>query len=101
MLIVATGSVLAPEETEGLTGAGWMEKVFTFYSLEGAAALRRALLGFDAGRLVINVIEMPIKCPVAHQRGRSRRLGEGNIAGCGMGSCGCAGRTSCSLRLRP
>ena len=39
VLVVATGAVLVPEETEGLTGAGWMEKVFTFYSLEGAAAL--------------------------------------------------------------
>ena len=65
VLIVATGSVLAPEETEGLTGAGWMEKVFTFYTLEGAAALHRALIDFNSGRLVINVVEMPIKCPVA------------------------------------
>ena len=30
---------LVPEETEGLTGPGWMEKVFTFYTPEGAAAL--------------------------------------------------------------
>ena len=54
-----------PEETEGLTGPGWMEKVFTFYSLEGAAALAAALAAFDGGRLVVNVVDMPIKCPVA------------------------------------
>jgi sulfide:quinone oxidoreductase len=65
VLVVATGAVLAPEETEGLTGPGWMEKVFTFYTREGAAALKDALTFFDGGRVVVNVVEMPIKCPVA------------------------------------
>ena len=65
VLVVATGAVLVPEETEGLTGAGWMEKVFTFYSPEGAAALELALDTFDGGKLVVNVVDMPIKCPVA------------------------------------
>ncbi len=65
VLVVATGAVLVPEETEGLTGAGWMDKVFTFYSIEGAAALAAALATFDGGRLVVNVVDMPIKCPVA------------------------------------
>ena len=65
MLVVATGAALVPEETEGLTGPGWMEKVFTFYDLEGAAALGGALAAFDGGRLVVNVVDMPIKCPVA------------------------------------
>ena len=32
-----------PEETEGLTGPGWNEKVFTFYDLPGATALHQAL----------------------------------------------------------
>jgi len=65
VLVVATGSVLAPEETEGLTGPGWMERVFTFYTSEGARGLETALRTFDRGRLVVNVVEMPIKCPVA------------------------------------
>ncbi len=65
VLVVATGAVLVPEETEGLTGAGWMSKVFTFYSLEGAAALAGALERFDGGDLVVNVVDLPIKCPVA------------------------------------
>ena len=65
VLVVATGSVITPEETEGLMGEGWMEKVFTFYTAEGATALATALDGFRAGRLVVNVVEMPIKCPVA------------------------------------
>ena len=65
VLVVATGAVLAPEETEGLTGPGWMERVFTFYTPEGAAGLEQALARFDHGRLVVNVVDLPIKCPVA------------------------------------
>ena len=65
VLVVATGSRLVPEETEGLTGPGWMQKVFTFYDLPGSTALAQKLADFDGGRLVVNVIDMPIKCPVA------------------------------------
>jgi sulfide:quinone oxidoreductase len=65
VLVVATGVRLQPEETEGLTGPGWNERAFTFYSPEGAAQLRRALDGFEGGRLVVNLVDMPIKCPVA------------------------------------
>ena len=65
VLVVATGVRLQPEETEGLTGPGWNERVFTFYSPEGAEALQGALERFDGGRLVVNLVDMPIKCPVA------------------------------------
>ena len=65
VLIIATGARLVPEETDGLTGPGWMDNVFTFYTPEGAAALGAALETFDRGRLVVNVVDMPIKCPVA------------------------------------
>jgi len=65
VLVIATGARLVPEETDGLTGPGWMETVFTFYTLEGAVALRRALAEFDGGRLAVAVIDMPVKCPVA------------------------------------
>jgi len=65
VLVVATGAVLAPEETEGLTGPGWNQRAFTFYDPEGAVALADALEWFAGGRLVVNVVEMPIKCPVA------------------------------------
>ena len=65
LLVIVTGATLLPEETEGLTGPGWGERVFTFYDLEGATALREALRGFDHGRLVVNVVDLPIKCPVA------------------------------------
>ncbi len=65
VLVVASGAVLLPEETEGLTGPGWMERVFTFYTPDGASALHDALERFDGGRIVVNVVDLPIKCPVA------------------------------------
>ncbi len=65
VLVVATGVRLQPEETEGLTGPGWNERAFTFYSPEGAAALADGLERFDGGRLLVNLVDMPIKCPVA------------------------------------
>ena len=65
VLVVATGARLMPEETEGLLGSGWLENVFSFYSLDGAVALQSALARFDGGRLVVGVMDMPIKCPVA------------------------------------
>jgi sulfide:quinone oxidoreductase len=42
-----------------------MEKVFTFYSFDGAVALERALSRFTGGRLAVAVMDMPVKCPVA------------------------------------
>jgi sulfide:quinone oxidoreductase len=65
VLVVASGARLQPEETEGLTGPGWNERVFTFYTAESAEALRGALERFEGGRLVVNLVDMPIKCPVA------------------------------------
>ena len=65
VLLVATGSVLQPEETEGLLGSAWMDSVFTFYDMAGATALAEKLDTFTSGELVINLIDMPIKCPVA------------------------------------
>jgi sulfide:quinone oxidoreductase len=64
-LVIACGADLLPDETEGLTGAGWGERIFTFYDLDGATGLREALSTFDRGRLVVNPVDMPIKCPVA------------------------------------
>jgi len=62
VLIVATGAALQPEETEGLV---WSANVHTFYELERAGALREALGRFEGGRLVVDIVDMPIKCPVA------------------------------------
>jgi len=65
VLIVATGSRIVPDQTPGLTGQGWKDTAFDFYTLEGANALRAKLDGWKGGRLVLNVVENPIKCPVA------------------------------------
>jgi sulfide:quinone oxidoreductase len=65
VLVVATGARLLPEETEGMLGEAWQKSVFTFYDLPGATALRDALARFDGGNLVVDIVDMPIKCPVA------------------------------------
>ena len=64
-LIVATGTRVLPEATEGLTGEGWRQQAHEFYTLEGAEALAASLERFQGGRLVVHISEMPIKCPVA------------------------------------
>lgn len=65
VLVVATGTRLEPDATDGLTGVGWKRSIFDFYTLDGAVGLAAALDRFERGRLVLNVVEMPIKCPVA------------------------------------
>jgi len=65
VLVVASGARLLLEETEGLTGPAWGETVHTFYSLAGAARLAGALAQLDSGRVVVDVVDMPVKCPVA------------------------------------
>ena len=64
-LVIASGARIRPELTEGLLGAGWRDRTHEFYTLEGALALRAKLAQFRGGRLVVNIFEMPIKCPVA------------------------------------
>ncbi len=64
-LIVTTGSRIVPEETPGLTEHEWRKSIFDFYTIDGAAALARKLRTWQGGRLVLNITDMPIKCPVA------------------------------------
>ncbi len=64
-LVIATGSHIHPEETEGMQNGAWHQNIFDFYTLEGATALAHFLKFWKGGRLVLNVTEMPIKCPVA------------------------------------
>lgn len=65
LLIIATGTKIAPEETEGMTGPMWHKNIFDFYTYEGAKALRDKFREWEGGKLVIHITEMPIKCPVA------------------------------------
>jgi sulfide:quinone oxidoreductase len=64
-LIISTGIRLAPEETPGLTDKLWYKKIFDFYTIEGAVALREFFRNWEGGKLVLAISEMPIKCPVA------------------------------------
>lgn len=64
-LIIATGTKIRPEETEGMTGELWKKNIFDFYTIEGAIALADFFKHWEGGKLVLNIAEMPIKCPVA------------------------------------
>ena len=64
-LLIATGTDIQPEEIEGMTGSGWHQNIFDFYTYNGTVALSKFMEKFNGGRVVINVAEMPIKCPVA------------------------------------
>jgi sulfide:quinone oxidoreductase len=64
-LVCSLGCRVAPEEIEGLAEPMGRDGVHTFYTLEGAVAMRSALERMKEGRLVIDVCDMPIKCPVA------------------------------------
>jgi sulfide:quinone oxidoreductase len=65
LLVIASGSRIRPDLTEGMLGPAYGDTVHDFYTLPGALALRKALAKFESGRVVINIVEMPIKCPVA------------------------------------
>lgn len=65
ILIIATGTSIHPEETEGMLENGWRENIFDFYTADGAEALAKKMSDFKGGRVGIHVSEMPIKCPVA------------------------------------
>jgi sulfide:quinone oxidoreductase len=63
-LISTMGCHIAPDEIEGMQefmGNG----VHTFYDLPGALQMQKTLDDMREGHLVIDIAEMPIKCPVA------------------------------------
>ena len=63
-LVLATGCRIAPEEIDGMEDA-WQKDVFDYYTLEGAMALYKRMKYFDAGKIVLNIAEIPYKCPIA------------------------------------
>ncbi len=63
--VIATGAFIHPEETPGLNEYQWGRSIQEFYTLEGAIALAKYLRTWQGGRLVVNAVENPIKCPVA------------------------------------
>ena len=64
-LVIATGSQIHPEQTPGLMEHEWRQSIHEFYTLDGAVALAKYLRNWQGGRMVVNVVETPIKCPVA------------------------------------
>ena len=65
VLVVATGTDIAPKETEGMLGEFWQKDIFDFYTYDGSVALANKLDEWPGGKLVVHIAEMPIKCPVA------------------------------------
>ncbi len=63
-LILGLGCRIAPEEVPGLE-EGYGKNVFYYYTMPSALDMQKALEDFDGGRLVLNIAEYPIKCPVA------------------------------------
>ncbi|KJF44538.1 type III sulfide quinone reductase, selenoprotein subtype [Draconibacterium sediminis] len=64
-LIVATGTKTNPDETAGLKDKLWYKEIFDFYTIDGAVALQKFLKGWEGGKLVMAITELPYKCPVA------------------------------------
>lgn len=64
-LIIATGTHPCPDETPGLPEAQWRRSAYDFYTYHGSTNLAHKLQNWQGGKLVVNIMEMPIKCPVA------------------------------------
>lgn len=65
MLVIATGVSPQPDQTPGMLDGEWHKSVHEFYSYEGSCALAEKLQNWQGGKLVVHIVEMPIKCPVA------------------------------------
>jgi sulfide:quinone oxidoreductase len=65
-LVIATGTHPRLDQTPGLLQDDKMpDNVHTFYTIDGAVNLAKYLRSWEGGRLVLNIMEMPFKCPVA------------------------------------
>ena len=64
-VIIATGTDIHPEQTEGLLDDEWGRSKFDFYTPRGTERLGQFLKTWEGGKLVVSITEMPIKCPVA------------------------------------
>jgi sulfide:quinone oxidoreductase len=64
-LVIATGTQPRPDQTAGLHDGEWRKSIHDFYTFEGAVALAKHLRTWEGGRMVVNIMELPFKCPVA------------------------------------
>lgn len=65
VLILATGVETVPQETPGLKEELWYKDIFDFYTYEGTVKLAEKFKTWKEGKLVVNLAETQIKCPVA------------------------------------
>lgn len=65
LLIIATGTQTRPDQTPGLLGDLWYNKIFEFYTVEGALSLHEKFKDWKGGTLAVAIAELPFKCPVA------------------------------------
>lgn len=65
LLVVATGSRVAPDATPGMLGREWRLRIHEFYTAQGARTLAAALHHFQEGRLLVAQVDEPVKCPLA------------------------------------
>lgn len=63
-LIISTGCKTVPEENDGLMDA-WGKNAFSFYTIDAAQQLCKKMKEFNGGKLVLDIAEVPFKCPVA------------------------------------
>ncbi len=63
-LVTSLGCHVDANEVDGLADAMGND-VFTFYNPDGAMAFQQSLEDMQEGRLLIDIADMPIKCPVA------------------------------------
>ncbi len=64
-LVCTLGCHTAADEVEGLAETMGQNGVHTFYNLDAAIAMQPELEAMKSGKLVIDIADMPIKCPVA------------------------------------
>ena len=63
-LVIATGTHARVDQTPGVEDL-LGDSVHEFYTIDGAVALAEKLRTWEGGRLVVNIMEYPFKCPVA------------------------------------
>jgi sulfide:quinone oxidoreductase len=64
-LVIATGTHPVPSQTPGYEGDAAGDTIHEFYTADGAVALYERLKSWEGGRMVVNIMEFPFKCPVA------------------------------------
>jgi sulfide:quinone oxidoreductase len=64
-LVIASGTTPRPDQTPGMDGEEFGKSIHEFYSFAGSTALADKLKTWEGGRLVVQIVDMPIKCPVA------------------------------------